>query len=207
MQIVVLGNEELREELGEGNGNITWIRNISELSSTDNADAFLDLLFEPTPARINTLSQIGLRTTVIVNSVQHTIPETGGFTRICGWPTFLKGGLIEASTPADGQEKAEAIMASFSKKMEWVPDLPGFITPRVISMIINEAYLALEEGVSTKEQIDTAMKLGTNYPYGPFEWAQKIGINRISQLLLRLSQDQSRYAPARMLQETSEMNS
>ena len=42
-------------------------------------------------------------------------------------------------------------------------------------MIINEAFLALQEGVSTKEEINTAMKLGTNYPLGPFEWVEKIG--------------------------------
>ena len=49
------------------------------------------------------------------------------------------------------------------------PDIPGFISARVVSMIINEAYFALEEEVSSKEEIDTAMKLGTNYPYGPFD--------------------------------------
>ena len=41
------------------------------------------------------------------------------------------------------------------------------------------AYLALEEHVSTKEEINTAMKLGTNYPFGPFEWANAIGANNI----------------------------
>ena len=53
-------------------------------------------------------------------------------------------------------------------------------------MIINEAFIALREGVSTKEEINTAMKLGTNYPYGPFEWAGKIGIERVNALLDKL---------------------
>ncbi len=47
-----------------------------------------------------------------------------------------------------------------------------------MAMIINEAWHALAEEVSTKNEIDTAMKLGTNYPYGPFEWAEKIGLGR-----------------------------
>ncbi len=47
----------------------------------------------------------------------------------------------------------------------------GFIFPRTIVQIINEACFALEEGVATKEDIDRAMKFGVNYPMGPFEWA------------------------------------
>lgn len=48
----------------------------------------------------------------------------------------------------------------------------GFIFPRTIVQIINEAYFALAEGVATKEDIDRAMKFGVNYPKGPFEWAE-----------------------------------
>ncbi len=47
----------------------------------------------------------------------------------------------------------------------------GFIFPRTISQIINEAYFALEEKVASKEDINRAMKFGVNYPKGPFEWA------------------------------------
>ena len=48
----------------------------------------------------------------------------------------------------------------------------GFIFPRTIVQIINEAYFALEEGVASREDIDRAMKFGVNYPKGPFEWAR-----------------------------------
>ncbi len=83
-------------------------------------------------------------------------------------------------------------------------DIPGFITPRVISMIINEAYFALAQGVSTPEEIDKAMKLGTAYPYGPLEWATRIGLQNIVTLLQKLSVAQSRYAPCELLvQETN----
>ena len=50
---------------------------------------------------------------------------------------------------------------------------------RVISCIVNEAFLALQEGVATAEDIDRAMKLGANYPKGPFEWADEIGAGAI----------------------------
>lgn len=48
----------------------------------------------------------------------------------------------------------------------------GFIFPRTIAQIINEAYFALEEGVASQEDIDRAMKFGVNYPKGPFEWGK-----------------------------------
>ncbi|RYF80186.1 MAG: 3-hydroxybutyryl-CoA dehydrogenase, partial [Chitinophagaceae bacterium] len=86
-----------------------------------------------------------------------------------------------------------------NRKWEWLPDEPGFVSPRVVSMIINEAFMALAENVSTKEEINTAMKLGTAYPYGPFEWAEKIGMQNIVALLQKLGTTQTRYTPAELL--------
>jgi 3-hydroxybutyryl-CoA dehydrogenase len=68
-------------------------------------------------------------------------------------------------------------------------------------MIINEAYLALGEEVSTIPEIDTAMKLGTNYPNGPFEWCDLIGAANVSALLEKLSQQNTRYTPAPLLKQ------
>jgi len=68
-------------------------------------------------------------------------------------------------------------------------------------MIINEAYFALGDKVSTKDEIDTAMKLGTNYPYGPFEWSRKIGLKNVYQLLSVLSKEDHRYIAAPCLEE------
>jgi 3-hydroxybutyryl-CoA dehydrogenase len=72
-------------------------------------------------------------------------------------------------------------------------------------MIINEAFFALSENVTTIEEIDTAMKLGTAYPYGPFEWGNKIGLQNIVTLLKKLSKKQPRYIPCELLvQETDQ---
>ncbi len=54
---------------------------------------------------------------------------------------------------------------------------------RVISCIVNEAFLALSEGVATAKDIDEAMKLGANYPKGPFEWVEEIGAPSILETL------------------------
>jgi 3-hydroxybutyryl-CoA dehydrogenase len=59
----------------------------------------------------------------------------------------------------------------------------GFHYPRVISMIVNEAYFALEENLASATDIDLAMKNGVSYPIGPLEWGQKIGVKYIVDLL------------------------
>ena len=73
---------------------------------------------------------------------------------------------------------------------------------RVISCIVNEAHLALSEGVATAEDIDRAMKLGANYPKGPFAWTNEIGPNHILQTLdsLRTTHGEA-YLPAQTLRE------
>jgi 3-hydroxybutyryl-CoA dehydrogenase len=108
--------------------------------------------------------------------------------------------LAEVSCGNDADKnEAERILGILNRKAEWVPDIKGFTSARVVSMIINEAYFALEENVSTKEEIDIAMKLGTNYPYGPFEWSKKIGLKNIAALLTELSLTEKRYQPAALL--------
>ena len=95
----------------------------------------------------------------------------------------------------------DKIMAKeFFEKLQWqylpVEDVPGLVSARVVSMIINEAYFALGDDVSTKEEIDLAMKLGTNYPFGPFEWSTRIGLDKIAGLLQKLSITDGRYSVA-----------
>ena len=77
----------------------------------------------------------------------------------------------------------------------------GFIYPRTLSLIINEAYFALEEHLATQEDIDCAMKFGVNYPLGPFEWADTIGLDKIYILLNELLEKtgQTRYKPSQHL--------
>jgi 3-hydroxybutyryl-CoA dehydrogenase len=56
-------------------------------------------------------------------------------------------------------------------------------------MIINEAYYTVQEGTANRDDIDQAMKLGTNYPMGPFEWCKKIGITDVYETLEALYND------------------
>ena len=165
MKVVVITDDDRRDELlAQGtadNIEIIWQK---EQGPVPGADAYIDLLFDPSSERIEKLTQLQA-SVVIVNAV-HTAEEElpAGFIRINGWKSFLKKALVEASGNSANRIAAEKIFSSFNRTIEWTPGIPGFITARVISMIINEAWFTLEENVSTKEEIDTAMKLGTNYP-------------------------------------------
>jgi 3-hydroxybutyryl-CoA dehydrogenase len=206
MKIAVLANTMLKEELLmqgiKENPELLWLDEITDLSRYADLDACIDLLFENNTQRIQQLKNT--KTDLIfINSVITTgTALTANFIRINSWPTFLKRSIIEASIKNEKlKPKAEEVFSFFYKKLEWTPDIPGFITARVISMIINEAYFALDEKVSTKEEIDLAMKLGTNYPYGPFEWSERIGLKNIYDLLTELKKTNSRYEPAALLKK------
>lgn len=197
MQVVVFTDESLKAELLNSietvDEGIVWVENLSQLEQYKNADAIVDLLYnESHRLQLESL----LPALIVINSVEQNLQETNlSFVRINGWKTFLQPSITEASTiKEENKTKAQEVFSFFQKKLEWVPDEIGFITPRVVSMIINEAFIALKEGVSTKGEIDTAMKLGTNYPYGPFEWAEKIGVEKIKSLLDKLSMQEKRYA-------------
>jgi 3-hydroxybutyryl-CoA dehydrogenase len=72
------------------------------------------------------------------------------------------------------KEKSDAVSAKLKEfgfhLVETTIISCGFVFPRTIVQIINEAHFALEEEVASKEDINRAMKFGVNYPKGPFEW-------------------------------------
>ena len=202
MRIIVNGTERARQELlQEGlkqGADIQFATSIKSFLEYKGSDAYIDLSFNNDEKELAILKRLeGL---VIINSVTNILSEThASFIRINAWPGFL-GSIVEASCLREElKTKTELVFEQFNKKVEWLPDEPGFITPRVISMIINEAYIAVEKGISTRAEIDEAMKLGTAYPFGPFEWALNIGIANIVALLSRLGNEKSQYKPAALL--------
>lgn len=160
------------------------------------ADAYFDLHDEAAGSSV-----FGRITTepVFVNAVcAERTALAPHLVRMNAWPGFLESSKLEIACARQREAQVAAVMHALGWQYQLVPDTPGMIAPRVIAMIINEAWFAWGDGISSKEDIDTAMKLGTNYPYGPFEWCDKIGIDRIYALLQALGSSGRRYeiAPA-----------
>jgi 3-hydroxybutyryl-CoA dehydrogenase len=121
-----------------------------------------------------------------------------------GLPTFLNREILEVSiSKRSNQMILEEVCEKLKTKFAVVKDQVGLVTARVICMIINEAYFAVEENIASREDIDLAMKLGTNYPFGPFEWCEKIGIKNVYDLLSAVyeSTKDERYRVCDLLKE------
>jgi 3-hydroxybutyryl-CoA dehydrogenase len=128
---------------------------------------------------------------------------------IGAWPTFAGKLLVELAPCVETGEQAlrqtTRFFASLGKEIAVVQDRVGMVTPRVVSMIINEACFAVGENIASAADIDTAMKLGTNYPRGPVEWGNEVGFGQVLAVLEALHRDlgDDRYRIAPVLRQLS----
>lgn len=197
MQVVVIANDGQWEELTASSTNINWLRveTIDAFLQNDKADAFFNLNDDAIDRDYSNIIK-----PVFINAVSQTLKEKNApvhVLRINAWSGFLQRPVWEMAGIVD--DNIKLIAEQLNKKITVVADEPGLVAARVIAMIINEAYFAFGDEVSTKSEIDTAMKLGTNYPQGPFEWVAAIGIKNIYDLLQKLSEADIRYQPADLL--------
>jgi 3-hydroxybutyryl-CoA dehydrogenase len=204
MRIAVLANKELKEEFVfkkiPPNVDLIFADSHEALLHTKKADAYFDLEFEMDDKRIRELSTL-LPSLVFINSVIDTLGDINQpFIRINGWPTLLKRNICEIAAGPGQKETAVRFFDELNWDYQLVGDTPGMVSPRIIAMIINEAYYTYEEKVSSKNEIDIAMKLGTNYPYGPFEWSEMIGLKNIYNLLSRLKNTDSSYTISKSME-------
>jgi len=199
MILAVLASDTQKKEIAASaffqKHEVVFSENIS-LWLHHTADAYIDFGFAPSAEKIEKLTKL-LPRPILINAVTETLKDIHpDFIRFNGWPGFLKGKYLEAAANNESQSVAGAL---FRDQILFVKDEPGFISARIVSMIINEAYFTLEAGTSTKEEIDIAMKLGTGYPYGPFEWASLIGEKKVADLLRKLSEKDRLYELAESL--------
>lgn len=198
--LVIAGEPERIALSPDQNSVAPFVEWSEELPGTTTAGVVVDLLFDGSDERIAALS--ALRTAlVVVNAVARTAATLPpNFVRINAWPGFLERPLTEAACREESlRQEMEAAWVAWGRTISWTPDVPGFASARIVAMIINEAWLALEEGVSSETDIDTAMKLGTNYPHGPFAWGRLIGLARVTELLTAMQKEDERYTPAPLL--------
>lgn len=104
-------------------------------------------------------------------------------------------------SPATTEAALQSILAAFSSvsiPTHVTSDSPGFVAPRVVACIVNLACDMAQQGVASPADIDIAVKLGLGYPLGPFEWGDRLGAERILEILQGLNSTfgDQRYRPS-----------
>lgn len=194
MKILVIGDtshfEECRQKLGEH--DYTHLRSLSEDDKIlTQHEVTFDFGIDLTPDTFRIYAR--KPATFFLNTCKASLASLTRFLQeqpkctafgFNGLPTMFDREFLEVSTLR--QEDLPLLKKTCEKlktAYQHVDDRVGLVTPRVICMIINEAYFTVQDGTASREDIDLAMKLGTNYPYGPFEWCEKIGLKNVYELL------------------------
>jgi len=121
------------------------------------------------------------------NPIQQRMVDSGRLGRKAGRGFYEYG----EGAPVPSEEDGPAIE----------PELERTVLDRIVCQLVNEAAFALQKGIGSAEAIDTAMKLGFNYPKGPLEWGDELGLDHVLAVLdgLREELGEERYRAAPLL--------
>lgn len=214
MNILVIGNtlnqSEIEQKFGSHHSYVT-AKNLTGAKPTlEWADVIFDFVSASEALTLAIYEQVSVP--VFLDTTFTSLATLVKASRIrkpligfCGLPTFVNRELLEVCLVSENDLSIlEVVCAALDTKFSLVRDQAGFVTPRIISMIINEAYFTVAEGTATREDIDLAMRLGTNYPFGPFEWGVRIGLQNVVKILDAVQQvsGDERYKVCNVLRES-----
>lgn len=194
-----------------------YLDTLDALELSEAPEIVFDFSFLTPDDRRERLSNIESHIPIICNTLtmsattaKHTSPKNA---QIIGMPIlpnyFTRQKLVEYSLPIGVTAVPEVLaqfLATLGKVGEKINDAIAGVSPRTLAMVINEAAFAVQESVAIAEDIDTAMKLGTNYPKGPLAWCDEIGAEAIVAILDALASEygSERYRVATLLRRYAE---
>lgn len=198
MKLLVVGSDtsqaEFRAKFGHKH-SITFKKYIQlTVEDIESPEAIFD--FSVSPDRpYGQIYNAQPQTVLFVNSVNTTVADlvewfdwSNPVIGFNGMPKMFNRPILELAIDRTDLTLASQLCQNLGTDYKLVKDGIGMVTPRVICMIINEACYTVQQETANKKDIDLAMKLGTNYPQGPFEMLDAIGTKNVVQLLEALHQ-------------------
>jgi len=194
----------------------TAVHSGQAFASIADAELVIELQNESAAAKQALLSALGssiaadalLLTSALATSATQAAAWMPDPARVVGFglfPPIQAGGLVELAAALQTEETAVQQAAEFWRGLGLEPvvvaDGPDLVRARTVCCLINEAVSALMEGVATAADIDKAMQLGTNYPYGPLAWADLAGLDVVLGVMNGLFAEwgEDRYRPSPLL--------
>ena len=197
-RIAVVGDnsaaQQLRRALAAGEPGAIPIMPVA----LEDADMIFDARLEPPPDELGRLLARGARLAVLCwsRSASLAAGSIGAAAypgRIVGFSVVpqapVESTTVELMAPLSGSGKAvdlESITAGLRSAgidSTVVPDRAGGVAFRIVALLANEAIGALSEGLAPASDLDSAMRLGVNYPLGPLAWAEAIGLSELNHTL------------------------
>ena len=189
-----LSDDEMKKLLSK-------IEPTADLNKAANADFVVEAIVEDIEVKKEVFNKLDVickpEAILASNTSSQSITEIGAATKrpekVIGMHFFnpvpvMK--LVEIIRGLLTSDETYEIVKELSLKLGKTPicahDIPGFATSRLFFVLMNEAIWMLYEGVATKEDIDTGMKLGGNHPMGPLELADLVGLDVILNISNRL---------------------
>lgn len=227
MKVVIAGESPFVREIGQlcteaGHDTVMYLVEDFQaamhsgwaMPDAAHADIAIEIHNESASAKEELLSGLGtivpptalIVTSALASSVTQAASWVPNPERVVGFaviPPLRHNGLVEIAaglrTHPDYLQKTIDFCQTLDQEPVQVADGPGLVRARTICCLINEAASALLEGVASAEDIDKGMKLGTNYPYGPLEWADYFGLDTVLGILTGLfdewGEDRYRVSP------------
>jgi 3-hydroxybutyryl-CoA dehydrogenase len=176
------------------------------------ADVAVECYNESKPAKRRLVERLGEAGALLVSALACSATEAASWAarpaRVVGWGAvtpLAAGGMMEVAPALQSAPETVAAADAFWQGLGLTParvaDGPGLVRARIICALVNEAATALAEGVASPADIDTAMKLGTNYPFGPLAWGDRIGLDVVLGVMRGLQDEfgEDRYRPCTLL--------
>jgi 3-hydroxybutyryl-CoA dehydrogenase len=174
------------------------------------ADMAIECHDESREAKQRVIAALDSAPALYVSALSCSVTEAASWSarpaQVVGWgalPPLVRGGTVElaAGLLTNTLAEAETFWSGLDLKSVHVADSAGLVRARIICALVNEAATALAEGVASAADIDTAMRLGTNYPYGPLAWGDRIGLDVVLGVMRGLQAEfgEDRYRPCPLL--------